>query len=264
MTTGIYQHFRPEERILVDQLRDYIATAQVEYRPVVTPFANPRTRAIARILLGDDDSIGMWTDGGFDDAEWQRIVFAPDYFTPEPADYQVQLMGIKYPTKFAELHHSTILGTLVHQGIEREVFGDIETDGTRWQVAVDASMTDFFVDNVDHIGKVAVRLVPLTRDERVHGLSDWEDEVALLPGLRVDALVSHVYHVSRQRAKELVEHGDVTLNWQATLRPDAEVAPNDMVSVRGFGRIAVDAVTGQTAKGKLRVETRVIRKRRDH
>ena len=41
---NIKQHFRPDEATLIDQANDWVATAEGQYRPVLTPFLNPRER----------------------------------------------------------------------------------------------------------------------------------------------------------------------------------------------------------------------------
>ena len=48
---NIKQHFRPDEATLIDQANDWVATAEGQYRPVLTPFLNPRERFIVQTIV---------------------------------------------------------------------------------------------------------------------------------------------------------------------------------------------------------------------
>lgn len=48
---NIKQHFRPDEAPLIDQVNDWTATAEGQYRPILTPFLNPRERFILTLLI---------------------------------------------------------------------------------------------------------------------------------------------------------------------------------------------------------------------
>lgn len=68
----IYQHFRAEERPLVDEFMALIAQAQTEYRPILTHFLNPRERYIIQTLLGNSDELKLEARGGYLAAERKR------------------------------------------------------------------------------------------------------------------------------------------------------------------------------------------------
>ncbi|MFD1432542.1 MULTISPECIES: YlmH family RNA-binding protein [Lacticaseibacillus] len=257
---NIYQHFRKEEAPLIDHLAEQIAIAATEYRPVLTDFLDPRQRYIARTLIGGQSDVEGHEFGGYPDAERARLLLAPSYFEPLPADFNIALLTIKYPEKFAEMHHSQVLGTLVNAGVAREVFGDIITDGQTWQVFATQTMQDWLVDNVTKIGRIGVRLVPTDLDARIIPRNDWEEAPQLLASLRLDNVVAHVFNISRNRAKTLIEGDKVRLNFAETDRPDLVIGSHDLVSVRGFGRLRIRELTGTTQKGKLRVMLDVIHK----
>lgn len=75
----------------------------------------------------------------------------------------------------------------------------------------------------------------------------------LLASLRLDALIQEALSLSRAKAQETVRAGKVQRNWQEEARVDAPVAPGDVYSVKGFGRIEVRQVAGVTRKGRQRV-----------
>lgn len=259
MDENITQHFRPDEGPFIDAVGNWLQQVQDEYRPVLTHFLNPRQVFIATTLARHAD-IAVRFSGGFAGGEMRRALFYPDYYEPETGDFELAVLQVAYPVKFATLHHSQILGTLLGAGIEREIIGDIVTDGTTWQLVTEANMTDYLSAQVDHIGRVKARLVLAAPESLVQPLDEWDPETATLSSLRLDSIVGTGFHLSRHRAKELIEAGRVRVNWAQTDKPDYELAVADLVSVRGFGRIRLDEVAGRTKKEKIRVILAVLKK----
>ncbi|MCZ2490766.1 RNA-binding protein [Dellaglioa carnosa] len=260
MNDAIYQHFRPDEKEIIDTLSDYIEQAKSEYRAVLTHFLNPREAHIATYLLGQSDEISMKLFGGTKDAERRRLLFYPAYFDVQDSDFDLQLIEIKYPVKFATLKHGQILGTLANAGLDREVLGDIVTDGQQWQVVVEKKMADYLINQIDRIGKIKVSLEEVSFSQIVSVTDEWQSQSELVASLRIDSVISAVYNMSRQNAKNLVNSEKVSLNWQVISKPDYELAEFDVLSIRGFGRIKLDLVAGMTRKDKYKLELSVLKK----
>ncbi|WP_243198189.1 YlmH/Sll1252 family protein [Weissella diestrammenae] len=137
MADNVKQHFRPDEASFIDFAVALIRQVEDEYRLVATNFLNPRQQYILTTLINAQDTVKMQMSGGFLDAENQRAVLFPAYYEPTPTDYDMQALQINYPIKFSVLHHSTILGALMHAGIERDSIGDIvSNDQGVWQLMV--------------------------------------------------------------------------------------------------------------------------------
>lgn len=164
---NVKQHFRPDEAPFIDEVQGWIATATNEYRPVLTEFMNPRQRFIASTLVNRQDDIKLASNGGWQGAEMQRLFFYPQYYQPQLADFDLQLVNINYPVKFTELHHRQVLGTLMSAGIKRTTFGDILHQDAIWQLVVDRKMTAYLRQQVTKIGRVNVKLEPIAMDDIV-------------------------------------------------------------------------------------------------
>ena len=78
--------------------------------------------------------------------------------------------------------------------------------------------------------------------------------------MRLDTVISSVYNISRQRSKQLIESGKIKVNWREETRPDFLLDLLDIVSIRGFGRIQLQGLEGQTKKEKIRLVLGVLRK----
>ena len=67
---------------------------------------------------------------------------------------------------------------------------------------------------------------------------------------RLDAVVSGMFRLSRTSAAAQIRAGAVHLNYTECLRPDAPVAPGDVLSLRGAGKGSVTEVGGVSRKGR--------------
>ena len=258
--TSIYQHFRPSERSTIDAASGWMETVESQYAPFLTDFLDPRQIYILETLLRQNGELSFQFEGGYVAAERKRCLIFPDYFTPTEADFSFELYEIVYPVKFAKLSHGKVLGTLMSAGVKREYFGDIMTDGTRWQVFIASEIANFVTSQIDKIGRVGVRLEKRDYTETIIPTDTWEIEHLTVSSLRLDAIISEVYAISRQRSKELVEAGKVKINWTENLRPDFVLDLLDIISIRGFGRIQLQAIEGKTKKEKYRLQLGVLRK----
>ncbi|WP_416353030.1 RNA-binding protein [Agrilactobacillus fermenti] len=259
MDLDIYQHFRKDEIPFIDRMRELIGIVESEYRPVLTEFLDPRKVFIVHNLPAFE-GLKIYEFGGFQHAEQRRLILAPDYYQPENKDYEIQPIEIQYPEKFATLKHGQILGTLANQSVDRQHFGDIITDGSHWQFFADAKMADYIITQITSIGRIKVRLEKIDFADVISAQVDWLEESLTASSLRVDTIVSDVFNISRQRAKQMIETKQVKVNWQVIEKPDFDVQMLDILSVRHFGRVQLLANQGETRKGKVRLSIRTLRK----
>ncbi|EHO54063.1 YlmH family RNA-binding protein [Lentilactobacillus kisonensis] len=183
----------------------------------------------------------------------KRAIAFPSYFEPKNDDFNITAFQIDYPSKFATLSHGQILGSIMGAGIDRDVIGDIITDGPNWQFMCESEMADYVRVQVDKVGKIKVKLKPIEPDQIIHPVDESEAVTTTVSSLRVDTLISEGFHISRHHAKELVDGGMVRINWVDSERPDLELSIQDIVSVRGFGRIVIKDILGVTKKEKIRI-----------
>ena len=243
-------------------VENWVARVEREYAPFLTGFLDPRQRYILETMVRNQ-SAGLKFEffGGYEQAERTRALIYPDYYEPNTDDFEINTYNIIYPKKFTELKHSQILGTLMSLGIKRELFGDITTDGHDWQIHLDRNMSDFVSGQFDKIGKVTVRL-EITTSNVFEPMDDWVVEQITASSQRLDTVISEVFRISRQRSKALIEAGKVKINWMVSERPDSFVEECDRLSVRGFGRIRIDALEGRTKKDKVRIKVSTINNKR--
>lgn len=260
LQANVYQHFRKDEHPFIDLVLNWMDQVETMYAPVVTEFLNPREAFILATLIGKRDDIKYAHFGGFKDAERTCAIIYPDYYEVKEEDYEVDLYEIHYPTKFANLSHGQILGTLMSTGLKREFIGDIITDGERWQVFLKRSISNYATSQIDKISSFGVRFDKKALQDLLVPIEEWVEESTTVSSLRIDNIISTVYNISRQRAKVIVESKKVKINWTETERPDFVLEYLDIMSVRGLGRVQILDMEGKTKKDKIRLNYRILRK----
>ena len=110
------------------------------------------------------------------------------------------------------------------------------------------------------IAKIKVKLVELEPAQVIEPLDEWQQASITVTSLRLDAIIASCYHISRQRAKELIKSRKVQLNWMLIEKADYTLDSYDIISVRGHGRIRLDEVLGTSKKGKLRLGVSILGK----
>lgn len=251
---AIYQHFRAEEYAFIDKILGITVQVENEYIPQLTDFLDPRQRYITETIIGGYEQIKVQFFGGVEHAERRRALIYPDYYTPTEADFEIALFHIRYPVKFTTLTHQKILGTLMSLGMKRDIFGDILNNGTEWQLLVESNMKDYLTLQLEKIGKVNVMLEETNLTEAVFTPIDWEDIGMTVSSMRLDVIISNAHHISRQKAKQIIVAGLAKVNWKTVENPDFECEQEDVLSVRGYGRVKILEIAGRTKKDKIRIE----------
>jgi RNA-binding protein YlmH len=250
---NIYQHFRPEERDYIDQVLNWKNYVETHYTPKLTDFLDPREQHILMMLIGEHGEVNYKLFGGSPDVERKRALIIPEYLTVDDDEFQVSLFEIQYPSKFVTIQHRQVLGTLMSLGLKRGKFGDILLKDNKCQFFAAKEIRDYIKSNVETIGRAGVKLVELDIENAITTKELWEDSDLTVSSLRLDTVISGIYHVSRQKSQLFIQQGLVKVNWTLTENLSFECGVSDMISVRGYGRAKILAIEGKTKKEKWRI-----------
>ncbi|MCF6514861.1 RNA-binding protein [Lactobacillus sp. S2-2] len=259
MNPNIEQHFRESELPFARKSNDWINQVINEYRVVLTDFLNLRELTLLKKLVNRYEEINVYSYGGYDKAELKRAIIAPGYYKLDKSDFEISLIEINYSDKFIKLSHGKILGSILGSGIDRSVIGDILNQKNRWQIIVKSNIKEFLINSVDKIGRDKIRLKEIDISQIIDNKNDWETTYQVLPSFRLDVVISNAFNLSRKIAKDLITHDQVKLNWFAINKPNEELKLNDVISVRGCGRVRVNSYEGQSKKGKLKSKLDIIK-----
>ncbi len=227
----------------------------------ISDFLSPREAHFARAYL-DARRAAFVLFGGYEGAKRTRIYILPDYIDVSEgiealADFGFgfELCAVKItPSGFRSLTHRDYLGSVLSLGIERAVIGDILVyeDGSG-VIFCTESMQEFLLTELKKIANDKVKTSAVALHEVVlpeRRFAQINDTVA---SARLDCVVGALCSLSREKAKELVTSRLVELDFECEERPDREISEGALVSVRGYGRYKIVALSDKTRKGRYRL-----------
>lgn len=197
----------------------------------------------------------LW--GGFEGAD--RVIFR--FGNPEEFGYDVEFpiscIHIKpLSAKFADkLTHRDFLGALMNLGIERSVLGDIKVGDKEAYLFCKDEMVPFICENLVQVKHTNV----VCKEAEYRPLPEEEPKVVTLQvsSLRADAVIAKVINQSRSEVLAQFTQGKVYLNGRLLESNAKTLKETDVVNVRGEGKFIVQALEGETRKGKLCIKVAV-------
>lgn len=218
----------------------------------VTEFMSPAGLVIADAIKANLPQLRVASEGGYEGAERLRVAFIERDFQGT-VDFGVQALKISWDPRFRLLTHRDILGSLMGLGIEREHFGDIIMQNGGAQLMVDATMADYVKQNFTKIAMVSVSVEDLPLSEILPKEEKIKEIRTTVASLRLDAVASSGFSLSRTKLVSSINAGLVQVNWQDAKGPAQEVKEGDIISLRGRGRMKIEAITGTSRKGRIGV-----------
>lgn len=251
----LIQHFRKDEQVFIERVIGWQREVDDRFAPKLTDFLDPRERFIVASIIGQNQDLSISTEGGFNEAERQRLYISPSYFIPKKEDFQIIIFSIHYPAKFVQLKHPDVLGALLSLGIGRNKFGDIHIEDDTVQFAVAQEVKDYVKANLTSIGKSKVQLKQVEDATQLIEMKDeWIEKTYTVSSMRLDVILASVLNISRQKSQMLIQAGKVKVNWTVREETAFEVQEGDIISARGFGRLKISMTEGRTKKDKIRLQ----------
>lgn len=258
MSQEIYQHFAAEDAPFIDKCVEWLEQVEAYYAPILTPFLNPYQVSILQ-TLGNRFEVKVFSSHDFVPSEYARVLLAPDYFQPSLSDFEMILLEIVYPSKFEQLSHAQILGTILNRlGIDRKLFGDILVTNTRAQIIVDQQFMTLFQDGIQKIARLPVTLESRLFSDLLSSNIDYQEKEVLISSLRIDAFLSKAWNISRSQAVDLLEKRFVQVNYKIVEKLDYPIKVGDLISVRRFGRVRIIRENGVTKKDKKKLTVQLL------
>ncbi|WP_079508363.1 YlmH family RNA-binding protein [Mesobacillus jeotgali] len=250
---SIYQHFRPEEREFIDQVINWKEYVEQNYAPKLTDFLDPREQQILSVVIGKHPDVKWELFGGAPGTERKRAFLFPEYLEVKQEDFQIKLFGIEYASKFVNIEHRQVLGSLMSLGLKRGKFGDILIDGDTVQFFAAEEIADYIRLQLESVGRASIKLTeqPLANALTIDEV--WNEMNTTISSLRLDTVMSTLFNLSRQKSQLLIQHGHVKVNWTAIENTAFDCGEGDVISARGYGRAKIITIDGKTKKDKYRV-----------
>ena len=190
----------------------------------------------------------------------QKLFFLPAYAqVPQDKDHMA-LLEVHYNQKFNQLEHRDALGALMSLGVKRTKIGDIVPFDGGFQIVVDWSLKAYFLSSIDQIGRAGVSIKSVPFDQAIEKVTQVKIVQGTVQSLRVDGVIALAYNCSRNESKALLESGRVKINHLQHTKTDTWLKVNDLISVRGYGRFAVNEILGTTKKDRIRIVLALVSK----
>ncbi len=218
----------------------------------VSDFTSPAGLAIADAVKANYPGIRVESFGGYQGAERIRIAFVDQDFQGS-VDMGIKALKVAWDPRFRLLSHRDVLGSLMGLGLEREKFGDILVAQGGATILVDVNVADFVVQNFKKIAMVSVEVTQLDLADIAPKEEKVKEIRTTVASLRLDSVASSGFSLSRTKVVEAIKAGLLQVNWQAAKGPSQEVSEGDIISMRSRGRMTVEAITGQSKKGRIGV-----------
>lgn len=251
---NIYSHFHPDEHRFVDKAAEWVEKAE-QHQAKLTDFLDPRQQFIVESLVNRSQDVQVRFEGGHEQAERKRALIAPDYRVLDDEKMGISLIAVtSLDDKLKELDHSDYMGSILALGMKRDKIGDIHASDSGCHFLVAEEVADYMRLHLQQVHRVHVQteLLPL---EKLQASAVKLEEMNLsVASMRLDGIVSDVYHLSRGKILVPIKAGRCKVNWKQEEDSSRALKPGDVVSLQGFGRFKVLEVEGVTKKGRFRVK----------
>ena len=155
--------------------------------------------------------------------------------------------------KFADkLTHRDFLGALLNLGISRSTLGDIPISDNVGYIFAKRDIADFIISELKRVKHTDMKLSIL---EALPDFPLYKTEIKRVQanGERIDALIAKAYSLSREEASLLFSRGSVFVNGRLSASASYIPKINEIISVRGRGRMRYLGYETTTKKGKLNI-----------
>lgn len=193
--------------------------------------------------------------GGMEDCERQMARLGSEEMMGYEEPFPIRCIKAEpNMQKFADnLSHRDVLGALMNLGVERSTIGDIILCDNVAYIFCTDKMAGFLASELTQIRHTPVRCSVVDELPAAAVLRKTESVRVQVASIRLDAMISKVYNLSRGDSLELFRLKRVFVDGKVCENNSYAVKENEVISVRGFGKFKYRSQDGVSKKGKLNV-----------
>lgn len=241
-----------QKRLAVSKIIDTINLASKHFEAKFTHFLEPAVAYFVEKELYADSDIKTVLYGGYDDAERKIFCACPEWNDVENIDFPIKCIKAE-ASSFDNLSHRDYLGSLMGLGIEREQIGDIVVSGKAAYIFCKADICTYIINNLDKVGRGGVKLSEVLKLPEEILQRDVKEISFSTASMRLDAILSGSLNLSRNLSSDLIKAGKVKVNFEECTNLSKILSYGDLISARGFGRLKISEIGGETRKGRTYV-----------
>jgi photosystem II S4 domain protein len=243
-----------ENRDCLARVLDQAEQAIKTWETVVTDFLSPPERVEAEAIFHKLTDVHIVAWGGYPQAERQRLAIARTDLPVDQSQIPLALLDIAGNFMFDPATHRDFLGSLLGTGIVREKVGDIIVLGERGaQAIVVPELGEFLSQDLTQVRSVPVKTRPIEWDQLKVRPPKKKEMTTVEASLRLDAVASAGFGMSRSKMADLITSGDVRVNWKSITQASYNISAGDLVAIRGKGRLEIGDIA-VTKKERYRIQ----------
>jgi photosystem II S4 domain protein len=243
-----------ENRESVARVIDGAEQAIKNWEVTLTDFLSPPELADAKIVFNRLSDVELVAWGGYPQAERQRIAIARSEMSIDSASVNIAAVEIAGNFLFDTASHRDFLGAMLGTGIVREKTGDVIVLGERGaQAIVMPEMVEYLEMSLQQVRSVPVKTRRIELTELKIREPKKKELTTVEASMRLDAVASAGFAMSRSKMVDLIDSGDVRVNWKDITQPSYNVKSGDLIAVSGKGRLEIGEVA-VTKKERYRVQ----------
>ncbi len=243
-----------DEKFFVASVLDKASKFERENSFEITGFMDLNELKLAREALGHFN-ISYIVKGVNDELDKKNILFIPDYMEGVEDDvYADNVVCIKIiPESKDKLTHRDFMGAIYNLSVEREYLGDIIVKDNIAYFFTMKSFEKYFIENIVYVGKspVETKVIDIYSQEIESLSQNYKEKDYIVPSMRVDAILSEVYALSRSQTKDKIEKGHLFINDKEQYFPSTPLECGDIVSFRQCGKFKVGEQVRTTKSGNI-------------
>ncbi len=234
---------------------DLIVKCRGTWQDTYTDFLDPVTWQAA-VRSGLSQGVFAESFGGFEEAERRQVRF---YMEDSEADWPMSVLSITWQPRYGNPTHRDILGSVLGLGLDRSALGDILVGEGEAFLFCNRTIEKYILDTYERAGRVSVRVAKGIFDA-VEYLQDRSVSKTInVQSLRLDAVICAAYGLSRSRTQKLIENGLAKVDFLPETDADTRLTEGSLVSLKGYGRFKVMKIGGQSRKGRLYSEIKIMK-----
>lgn len=245
-----FYNFQGEDEFIIASIWEDILLAQKMEYPIFTKyFITPNIWSkLMRII--DIFSLNLYSKSLTVDSEKKILCFAPKGFDEKEIIFPTIFFKIDGNNKFKTLQHKDFLGSIMSLGVRREILGDIIVKDS---IAFSVTTDEFYpiISNLNMVNKIQIKISEIDEDS-IPNL-EFEEKTILVTSLRIDSIVASLTNISRNSAIDLIEQGDVFINYITIRDKSKNISIGDTITIRKKGKFIILNEIGESKKGKLKL-----------
>nr|WP_279611541.1 photosystem II S4 domain protein [Thermostichus vulcanus] len=243
-----------EYRETLARILDLGEQALKTWQVVCSDFLSPPEMAEVQARLQKLTELQTAASGGYPQAERQRLALARSEVSIEPDGIPLAAIQIQGNFLFDPATHRDFLGALLGSGITRDKVGDVIVLGDSGaQAIVVPEMVEYLRANLTQVRTVPVKVNGIPFEQLKIQPPRTKSITSVEASLRLDAVASAGFSMSRSKMVEEIQRGEVRVNWKPITQASYTVGPQDLIAIRGRGRLQIEEVA-ETKKGRFRVQ----------